>query len=355
MSASNPQGVIVPPGQIKEIADKTAKMVTNHGPSFESMLLEAEGNNPKFNFLKPGDIYRPYYDKLLGDLADAALSSIQPEKASEVLFEQPAQVQPTQPKRPVRQPPPDQYSVRHPYAAIVDRETIKLTAQYVARNGQKFLTGLSERESKNPQFDFLKPTHLLFGYFTSLVDAYSRCLMPRKDELIKLQRYVADPSLILEQGMDRHEYEKVKMQDEKKVRDEKVKEEEQEAMQIDWYDFVTVETITFDDKSASAPAAPGAVQISGTDNIKREGAADMDMEMDLDTEEGKALASVAKKVEAQRVAAGEAREVDEVRRMKEQALRQNQEEEEKRMRQPVSTKLEEFPPRHRRSSRDISA
>ena len=57
-------------------------------------------------------------------------------------------------------------------------------------SGQKFLIGLTQRESRNPQFDFLKPgtpdvdigclipildgvrpTHALFGYFTSLVDA----------------------------------------------------------------------------------------------------------------------------------------------------------------------------------------
>jgi len=42
---------------------------------------------------------------------------------------------------------------------------------------------LPQRESRNPQFDFLKPTHALFGYFTSLVDSYTKCLMPAKDEV----------------------------------------------------------------------------------------------------------------------------------------------------------------------------
>jgi splicing factor 3A subunit 1 len=49
-------------------------------------------------------------------------------------------------------------------------DTIKLTAQFVARNGQKFLQGLTERENSNHSFDFLKPTHGLFGYFTTLVE-----------------------------------------------------------------------------------------------------------------------------------------------------------------------------------------
>lgn len=42
-------------------------------------------------------------------------------------------------------------------------------------------SGLAERERTNPQFSFLKETHSLFGFFTSLCDAYSSALMPPKD------------------------------------------------------------------------------------------------------------------------------------------------------------------------------
>merc|ERR1712125_263272 len=91
-------------------------------------------------------------------------------------------------KKVVKPPPADQYIVNHPYIAPMDMDIIKLTAQFVARNGQKFLIGLTQRESRNPQFDFLKPTHALFGYFTSLVDAYTKCLMPNKDDVEKLKK-----------------------------------------------------------------------------------------------------------------------------------------------------------------------
>merc|ERR1719161_747839 len=94
-------------------------------------------------------------------------------------------------KKVAKPPPPDQYSVSHPYIAPMDMDIIKLTAQFVARNGQKFLIGLTQRESRNPQFDFLKPTHALFGYFTSLVDAYTKCLMPNKEEVQKLKTCAA--------------------------------------------------------------------------------------------------------------------------------------------------------------------
>merc|ERR1712125_63892 len=107
-------------------------------------------------------------------------------------------------KKVVKPPPPDQYIINHPYIAPMDMDIIKLTAQFVARNGQKFLIGLTQRESRNPQFDFLKPTHALFGYFTSLVDAYTKCLMPSKDEVEKLKKRSTSGGEILDQAMLRY-------------------------------------------------------------------------------------------------------------------------------------------------------
>jgi splicing factor 3A subunit 1 len=74
----------------------------------------------------------------------------------------------------------------------LDLDTIRLTAQCVARNGQAFLTGLAAREHGNPHFNFLKPTHSLFGFFTGLCDAYSRVLMPPKGLRAKLERTSGD-------------------------------------------------------------------------------------------------------------------------------------------------------------------
>lgn len=55
---------------------------------------------------------------------------------------------------------------------------MKLTAQFVARNGSKFLNGLRAREARNPQFDFLLPEHPFFAYFQLLVEAYVHVLNP---------------------------------------------------------------------------------------------------------------------------------------------------------------------------------
>merc|ERR1719161_410693 len=124
-------------------------------------------------------------------------------------------------KKAAKPPPPDQFIINHPYIAPMDMDIIKLTAQFVARNGQKFLIGLTQRESRNPQFDFLKPTHALFGYFTSLVDAYTKCFMPNKDEIDKLKKSVETPTLILDKALSRFNW------DEQEERAAKNKEEEE--------------------------------------------------------------------------------------------------------------------------------
>lgn len=70
--------------------------------------------------------------------------------------------------------------------------------QYVARNGKNFLMGLSAREGANQLFNFLKPTHSLFSFFTKLCDAYSEVLRPPKGYKDKLQRDAEDRAAVLE-------------------------------------------------------------------------------------------------------------------------------------------------------------
>ena len=42
--------------------DKTAGFVARNGPEFEQRIKQNEVNNPKFNFLSPGDPYHAYYE-----------------------------------------------------------------------------------------------------------------------------------------------------------------------------------------------------------------------------------------------------------------------------------------------------
>lgn len=65
---------------------------------------------------------------------------------------------------------------------------MKLTALFTARRGRSFLASLSAREGRNYQFDFLRPTHSLFGYFNRLVEQYSKVINPSKDALESLTK-----------------------------------------------------------------------------------------------------------------------------------------------------------------------
>ena len=61
----------------------------------------------------------------------------------------------------ISQPAPDMFSVPQPNISGTELDIIKISAQFVAKNGQKFLSDLIRREKDNPQFDFMKPQHTL--------------------------------------------------------------------------------------------------------------------------------------------------------------------------------------------------
>lgn len=63
----------------------------------------------------------------------------------------------------LKDPPSDfEFIADPPSISAFDLDVVKLTAQFVARNGRQFLTNLMHREQKNYQFDFLRPQHSLF-------------------------------------------------------------------------------------------------------------------------------------------------------------------------------------------------
>ena len=126
----------------------------------------------------------------------------------------------------------------------MDIDVIKLTAQFVARNGRPFLIGIMNKEQRNPMFDFLKPQHSHFSYFTRLVDQYTKILIPSMDTLDKLRREIAQPFGVLKDVMYRVEWEKAQQRE--RAKEEEAAERERIAYaQIDWHDFVVVETVDY--------------------------------------------------------------------------------------------------------------
>ncbi|KAG4990146.1 hypothetical protein JHK87_023603 [Glycine soja] len=267
-------GIIHPPPDIRTIVDKTSQFVAKNGPEFEKRIIANNTGNVKFNFLNSSDPYHAYYQHRLSEFRAQNQSSGQQQPADSAAVpesvpsdsngvvvaaaaaaEKPDFSAQFKPVRKVLEPPEaEQYTVRLPEGITGEElDIIKLTAQFVARNGKSFLTGLTSREVNNPQFHFLKPTHSMFTFFTSLADAYSKVLMPPKGLMEKLKNSVSDMTTVLERCVNRLEWDRSQEQARQKAEDEIEQERIQMAM-IDWHDFVVVETIDFaDDEDQELP------------------------------------------------------------------------------------------------------
>jgi len=243
-------GIIYPPPEVRNIVDKTASFVARNGPEFETRIRQNEINNPKFNFLTLNDPYHAYYRHKVKEFQEgrghepsAVLKSgfgFLPQKpAFAEQLKSAVEVQ-----APVEPPPEFEFIADPPSISAFDLDMVKLTAQFVARNGRQFLTSLMKVEARNYQFDFLRPQHSLFNYFTKLVEQYTKILIPPKDLLGKLRKEADSHHMVLEQVKYRMEWAKHQERERKREEEEKEKERVSYA-QIDWHDFVVVETVEY--------------------------------------------------------------------------------------------------------------
>ena len=258
-------GVIIPPPDVRAIVDKTAQFVAKNGPEFENRILSSEKNNQKFSFLRENSPFYSYYrGKIEANKLELEGKTIedQNKKGMEVAERVQSQskfmaktsgaggVASSSKPEVLERPREFKHSTgTQPPQGLKksEIEVIKLSAQFVARNGAKFLSGLASREYRNPEFAFLKPAHPLFTYFTSLADSYSEVLMPEnKQEVEGILDVEEDYKKALERSLKRSEWDATQTKNRKDI--EEKKRMEREAMEaIDWHDFVVVETIDFDD------------------------------------------------------------------------------------------------------------
>eukprot|EP00916_Digyalum_oweni_P021224 GHVL01035275.1.p1 GENE.GHVL01035275.1~~GHVL01035275.1.p1 ORF type:complete len:489 (+),score=108.11 GHVL01035275.1:37-1503(+) len=261
-------GVVYPPADVRAIIDKAAEHVARNGPAFEARMIKDQ-TKFKFPFLDRANPYWAYYDAKVKEFKGEAevtkpevpqaiqeMRKREEEKKKKIdevkmlthIGEQAIEL---------KEPDPDVYSVAQPYITPLDMDIIKTTAQFVARNGRKFLLGLDHRENRNPQFDFLKPTHVLFQYFSQLVDAYTQCLLPSKPHMEKLKATVAPQTGLtktLQRCTNRYRWEE-KQRDQSKQKEQELEDERVQLASVDWHDFVVVETIVFTDADESVTLA----------------------------------------------------------------------------------------------------
>ncbi|KAL5049856.1 hypothetical protein BDW71DRAFT_137907 [Aspergillus fruticulosus] len=242
-----PEGVVLPPKDIRAIVEKTAGYVSRNGAVFEDRVREKERNNPKFSFLNSNDPYAPFYQWRLNEIKQG--------RGTDLSAGRPGEPTPTPapeaPKGPA-QPPEFYFSARMPIINAQDLEVVRLTALFVAKRGKSFMTALSQREARNFQFDFLRPQHSLYQFFTRLVDQYTILLRSegideatsQKKRVEELELNVKNRFHVLERAKARAEW--VKYQEQQKQKKEEEEEKERiEYAQIDWHDFVVVETVLF--------------------------------------------------------------------------------------------------------------
>jgi len=193
-------------------------------------------------------------------------------------------------------PKAELYTVRLPEGITGEElDIIKLTAQFVARNGKNFLTSLAQRESNNVQFHFIRPTHSMFPFFTSLTDAYSSVLRPEEGVpalLKELREGSKDLTTVLERCLNRLEWDRSQEQARQQAED-KIEQERMQMSMIDWHDFVVVETIEFaEDEYEGLPVPPTLEELKRRKRMQNLGedeamemaepAKEVEMEMDED-------------------------------------------------------------------------
>ncbi|XP_050389734.1 splicing factor 3A subunit 1 [Patella vulgata] len=292
-------GIIYPPPEVRNIVDKTASFVARNGPEFENRIRQNEVNNPKFNFLSENDAYHAYYQHKVKEFKEGrGQEPLAPKPGGQSLARQPQEqtiklAEVFVPKEP---PPEFEFVVDPPSISAYDLDVVKLTAQFVARNGRQFLTTVMQREQRNYLFDFLRPQHSLFNYFTKLVEQYTKILIPPKNLREKLAKESETYKHVLDQVKYRVEW--AKHQDREKRKEEEAVEKERVAYaSVDWHDFVVVETVDFqpnEQGNLPPPTTPdevGARMLAQERLVKKTVDPDeMDVESDDESDDGSQVA-----------------------------------------------------------------
>lgn len=228
------------------IIDKTALAISKSPtPSLlEDKIRERQKGDPKFAFMQEEDPFHQYYrymkERVVEDAEAVRQGTAPPPKQEQTAEEVVDLVGGYEPK-------PAEFKVDLPGVTAHDLDILRLTALFHARRGRSFLSSLSIREGRNYQFDFLRPTHSLYGYYNRMVESYQKVMQPPSGMIEGLIKETSDPELkwnLLEDAKKRTEWERGR----RKREGVEAQEREQEAAAysaIDWQDFVVVETIEF--------------------------------------------------------------------------------------------------------------
>ena len=191
--------------------------MARNNKEFEERIRENERANPKFVFLNPMDPYYRYYEWRLSELQAGGTKQPTPFATRTSTPQIKKDLGPPE-------PPPYHFSGKLPPISAQDLDILRLTALFVARHGNAFQRAIAERESRNYQFDFLRPNHSLFPYFQQMVSEYNRVLLPPKDMLDQIRRLAEDREAVLDDIKVRVTYQKHIMEQAQKDKQEQERE-----------------------------------------------------------------------------------------------------------------------------------
>lgn len=204
------------PEQAKTI-ERTAEYVLKNGASFEKRL-RLNNKEGKFDFLSEDNEHNSYYKEQL---------KLQNKSPNEVIQEEIAEL-----------PRPLHFQTHLPMISPKDLDIIKLTALYVAKNGEDYLTKLIKHENSignKAQFEFTSKNHSLNELFKEYISQYKKVI---DDEAVP-------PKDLLRTAMARAIYDK-----QNKVKLLQEKQEKQDLKKhyalIEWQDFFLVGVFSFD-------------------------------------------------------------------------------------------------------------
>lgn len=281
------------------IIDKTAVAICKSpAPTLlEEKIRDHQKKDPKFSFLTDGDAYNRYYRYMIerirevgeetalsgGSSTAAGGTGLTPNGASAGgatpgggsgsggsmdVADQRRNVERMKQKmeeESLEEPKPLEFADDLPNVTAYDLDVLRLTALFTAKRGRSFLQSLSVREGRNFQFDFLRPSHSLFGYFNRTVEMYIKIMAPPAELLEELDLGEGDERKwdVLDRARKRGEWERIKREREQQRKEEKEREAKAFA-EIDWQDFAVVQTIEF----TSADADPSAIELPPPTSVR---------------------------------------------------------------------------------------
>ncbi|CAK7223093.1 SF3a splicing factor complex subunit [Sporothrix bragantina] len=294
-----PAGVIMPPpGEMREVIEKTAGYAVRGGAGIEARLRENHSNNPKFSFVtNPEDAFHAYYEWRKEEYKAGRVTAVAAGRVGGDAAAQPGGAAAggtpaaEAPKGPEK-PPDYEFSARLPIMNAKDLDVLRLAASFVAVHGRPFLTQLMQREVNNAQFQFLLPNHSLHNYFQHMVEQYTKInkdlgaatsapdadaemdantngntdgktngnitgksTRAPTDRLAALRKNVDERFSILLRAKQRIAYKEWETAQRKKEEHERVVAKD-ELERIDWTNFTVLETIVFNDADETAQLPP---------------------------------------------------------------------------------------------------